>query len=151
MLEKVIGLFERLVVAVEKNAEHNAIIAASMSQEAIVAAPPEKPKATRNGSKKTEPEAKVEAPKAEPEAPKQEAPKVEAPKIALVDVKKAVSEYAAARMAAGSSDPKSEARALMAQHADGATKTDDIKEIYFAGVINACQTGWVPAAAEEDL
>lgn len=142
MLEKVIGLFERLVVAVEKNAEHNAIIAASMSNpEAFVAAPPkaeEKPKATRNSKK------------AEPEAPKQE-PKVEAPKIALVDVKKAVSEYAAARMAAGSSDPKGDARALMAQHADGAAKTDDIKEIYFAGVINACQTGWVPAAAEEDL
>ena len=150
MLEKVIGLFERLVVAVEKNAEHNAIIAASMSNpEAFVAAPPkaeEKPKATRN-SKKAEPE----APKQEPEAPKQEAPKVEAPKIALVDVKKAVSEYAAARMAAGSSDPKGDARALMAQHADGATKTDDIKEIYFSGIINACQTGWVPAAAEEDL
>ena len=146
MFETLISLFERLVVAHEKlAASQEAMMQEAFKPMGDPTPVEDKPKTTRNG-KKAEP--KPEAAKVEP-APESPKPEPEKPKLTLADVKKAVAEYAQARMTAGSPDPKGNARALMAQHADGAAKTDDIKELYFESVVNACVAGWVPMAEEE--
>lgn len=147
MLEKVICLFERLVVAQEKIAENQAAYLEfqkeNMVENVYVAAPEapkteEKPKATR--AKKE----KQEAPKVEETKP---APK---PKLTLADVKAAVAGYAEARMKGGSADPKGDARALMAHHGGGAKKTDEIAEEYWEGVVEACKSGWEPLPAKDE-
>lgn len=148
MLEKVICLFERLVVAQEKIAENQAAYLEfqkeNMVENVYVTAPeapqaePEKPKATR--AKKE----KQEAPKVEETKP---APK---PKLTLADVKAAVAGYAEARMKGGSADPKGDARALMAHHGGGAKKTDEIAEEYWEGVVEACKSGWEPLPAKDE-
>jgi hypothetical protein len=153
MLEKVICLFERLVVAQEKIAENQAAYLEfqkeNMVENVYVAAPEapkteEKPKATRAKKEKaTEP---VEAPKAE--EPKKEKPAK--PKLTLADVKAAVAGYAEARMKGGSADPKGDARALMAHHGGGAKKTDEIAEEYWEGVVEACKSGWEPLPAKDE-
>ena len=151
MSEKVIGLFERLVIAHEKLAA---------SQEAILrvtdvrivedpqtsAAEPEKPKATR--AKKEKAPEPVEAPKAE--EPKKEEPKPEPVKLTLADVKAAVAGYAEARMKGGSPQPKEDARALMAHFGQGASKTDLIPEEAWADVVGACKSGWEPLPAKDE-
>lgn len=138
MLEKVICLFERLVVAQEKIAENQAAYLEfqkeNMVENVYVAAPEapkteEKPKATR---------AKKEEPKPEPV------------KLTLADVKAAVAGYAEARMKGGSADPKGDARALMAHHGGGAKKTDEIAEEYWEGVVEACKSGWEPLPAKDE-
>lgn len=148
MLEKVICLFERLVVAQEKIAENQA--AYLEFQKGTIDTTPEeptkeeKPKATRAKKEKaTEP---VEAPKAE--EPKKEKPAK--PKLTLADVKAAVAGYAEARMKGGSADPKGDARALMAHHGGGAKKTDEIAEEYWEGVVEACKSGWEPLPAKDE-
>ena len=155
MLEKVICLFERLVVAQEKIAENQAAYLEFQKEigTTYVAADPqpneapkteEKPKATRGKKEKaTEP---VEAPKAE--EPKKEEPAK--PKLTLADVKAAVAGYAEARMKGGSADPKGDARALMAHHGGGAKKTDEIAEEYWEGVVEACKSGWEPLPAKDE-
>jgi hypothetical protein len=148
MLEKVICLFERLVVAQEKIAENQA--AYLEFQKGTIDTTPEepakeeKPKSTRAKKEKaTEP---VEAPKAE--EPKKEKPAK--PKLTLADVKAAVAGYAEARMKGGSADPKGDARALMAHHGGGAKKTDEIAEEYWEGVVEACKSGWEPLPAKDE-
>ena len=148
MLEKVIGLFERLVVAHEKlAASQEAILRVTdvrVVEDPAPATEHEKPKATRAKKEKaTEP---VETPKAE--APKKEEPAK--PKLTLVDVKAAVAGYAEARMKGGSADPKGDARALMAHHGGGAKKTDEIAEEYWEGVVEACKSGWEPLPAKDE-
>ena len=124
MFDTLIALFERLVVAHEKLAA---------SQEAILRVTDVRV---------------VEDPK--PEAAKAEPKPVEKPKPALVDVKKAVAGYAALRLEGGSATPKDDARALMAHHGAGATKTDDIPEDNWQDVIDACTSGWEPIPAKEE-
>lgn len=148
MLEKVICLFERLVVAQEKIAENQA--AYLEFQKGTIDTTPEeptkeeKPKSTRAKKEKaTEP---VEAPKAE--EPKKKEPAK--PKLTLADVKAAVAGYAEARMKGGSADPKGDARALMAHHGGGAKKTDEIAEEYWEGVVEACKSGWEPLPAKDE-
>lgn len=148
MLEKVIGLFERLVVAHEKlAASQEAILRVTdvrFEEDPAPAAEHEKPKATRAKKEKaTEP---VETPKAE--APKKEEPAK--PKATLADVKAAVAGYAEARMKGGSPQPKEDARALMAHHGGGAKKTDEIAEEYWEGVVEACNSGWEPLPAKDE-
>ena len=134
MFDTLIALFERLVVAHEKLAA---------SQEAILRVTdvrdpnPEAAKA----------EPKTKATKAEKKA---EPKPVEKPKPALADVKKAVAGYAALRLEGGSATPKDDARALMAHHGAGATKTDDIPEDNWQDVIDACTSGWEPIPAKEE-
>lgn len=151
MLEKVICLFERLVVAQEKIAENQAAYLEfqkeNMVENVYVAAPEapkteEKPKATR-GKKEKAPE--LEAPKV-----KETKPEPVKPKLTLADVKAAVAGYAEARMKGGSADPKGDARALMAHHGGGAKKTDEIAEEYWEGVVEACKSGWEPLPAKDE-
>ena len=133
MFDTLIALFERLVVAHEKLAA---------SQEAIL-------RVTDVRDPKPE-DAKAE-PKTKAKAEKKAEPKpVEKPKPALVDVKKAVAGYAALRLEGGSATPKDDARALMAHHGAGATKTDDIPEDNWQDVIDACTMGWEPIQAKEE-
>lgn len=136
MFDTLIALFERLVVAHEKLAA---------SQEAILRVTDvrdPKPEAA-----KAEPKTKATKTKAE----KKDEPKpVEKPKPALADVKKAVAGYAAMRLEGGSATPKDDARALMAHHGAGATKTDDIPEDNWQDVIEACTSGWEPIPAKEE-
>ena len=133
MFDTLIALFERLVVAHEKLAA---------SQEAIL-------RVTDVRDPKPE-DAKAE-PKTKAKAEKKAEPKpVEKPKPALVDVKKAVAGYAALRLEGGSATPKDDARALMAHHGAGATKTDDIPEDNWQDVIDACTSGWEPITAKEE-
>ena len=133
MFDTLIALFERLVVAHEKLAA---------SQEAIL-------RVTDVRDPKPE-DAKAE-PKTKAKAEKKAEPKpVEKPKPALVDVKKAVAGYAALRLEGGSATPKDDARALMAHHGAGATKTDDIPEDNWQDVIDACTMGWEPITAKEE-
>ena len=147
MLEKVIGLFERLVVAHEKlAASQEAILRVTdvrVVEDPAPAAESEKPKATRAKKEK--------AP--EPEAPKAEEPKKEEPKpvkLTLADVKVAVAGYAEARMKGGSPQPKEDARALMAHFGQGASKTDLIPEEAWADVVEACKSGWEPLPAKDE-
>ena len=150
MLEKVIGLFERLVVAHEKlAASQEAILNVGNAQVEVPPAPtaePEKPKATR--AKKEKAADPVETPKAE--EPKKEEPKPEPVKLTLADVKAAVASYAENRMKGGSPQPKEDARALMAHHGGGAKKTDEIAEEYWADVVGACKSGWEPLPAKDE-
>ena len=133
MFDTLIALFERLVVAHEKLAA---------SQEAIL-------RVTDVRDPKPE-DAKAE-PKTKAKAEKKAEPKpVEKPKPALVDVKKAVAGYAALRLEGGLATPKDDARALMAHHGAGATKTDDIPEDNWQDVIDACTMGWEPITAKEE-
>ena len=142
MFETLISLFERLIIAHEKLAA---------SQEAILRVgdvptqAEEKPKTTR--AKKEKAPEPVETPKVE--EPKPEPAK---PKATLADVKAAVKAYAQGREGKSAS-PKEDARSLMAHHAAGAMKTDDVTEEYFQDVIDACKAGWTPIAAkvEEEL
>ena len=134
MFDTLIALFERLVVAHEKLAA---------SQEAIL-------RVTDVRDPKPE-DAKAETKATKPKAEKKAEPKpVEKPKPALADVKKAVAGYAALRLEGGSATPKDDARALMAHHGAGATKTDDITEDNWQDVIDACTTGWEPIPAKEE-
>ena len=129
MFDTLIALFERLVVAHEKLAA---------SQEAILRVTDVR-------------DPKPEAAKAETKAEKKSEPKpVEKPKPALADVKKAMSGYSALRLEGGSATPKDDARALMAHHGAGATKTDDIPEDNWQDVIDACTSGWEPIPAKEE-
>ena len=147
MLDKIIGLFERLVVAVEKNVEHNAIIAASMTEETVqYAAAPETKEETKTKGKGKAAAAKKE----ETAKPANNEPEITAPKPTLADVKAAVAGYAKNREGK-SAAPKDDARALMAAHADGATSTATVAEQYYEAVIAACAAGWAPAEQEEDL
>lgn len=144
MFEKIIALFERLVVAHEKLAE---------SQEAILRVvdardpqPVEEPKTEKKTrGKKAEPKPE---PAKEPEVVEETKP-APAPKLTLADVKMAVAGYADARLKGGAADPKNEARALMAHHGGGAKKTDEIAEEYWQAVVDACTSGWTPV--EEEL
>jgi hypothetical protein len=146
MLDKIIGLFERLVVAVEKNAEHNALIAASMTETTQYAAAPEtKEEKTTRGKGKAAAAKKEEAAK-----PTDNEPEITAPKPTLADLKAAAAGYAKNREGK-SANPKDDARALMAAHADGATSTATVAEQYYEAVIAACAAGWAPAEQEEDL
>ena len=148
MLEKVIGLFERLVIAMETQAVNQAAyleFQKEMGATYVAADPqPEAPKAEIEKPKTTR--AKKEKP-AEPEAPKVEETK---PKLTLADVKIAVGEYAKARLDSGSPSPKEDARALMAHFAAGATKTDLIEEPYWQDVVDACKSGWEPLPAKDE-
>ena len=136
MFDTLIALFERLVVAHEKLAA---------SQEAILRVTdvrdpkPEAAEAEPKTKAKAEPKTKAEPPKP-----------VEKPKPTLADVKKAVAGYAALRLEGGSATPKDDARALMAHHGAGATKTDDIPEDNWQDVIDACTSGWEPIPAKEE-
>jgi outer membrane biosynthesis protein TonB len=155
MLDKIIGLFERLVVAVEKNATNQEAFIAFQRELAdrdctYVAAPeavaaPEEKKTT-----KTKKEKVAEPKKEEPAKPADNEPEVTAPKPTLADVKAAVAGYAKNREGK-SAAPKDDARALMAAHADGATSTATVAEQYYEAVIAACAAGWAPAEQEEDL
>ena len=134
MFDTLIALFERLVVAHEKLAA---------SQEAIL-------RVTDVRDPKPE-DAKAETKATKPKAEKKAEPKpVEKPQPTLVDVKKAVAGYAALRLEGGSATPKDDARALMAHHGAGATKTDDIPEDNWQDVIDACTSGWEPIPAKEE-
>jgi phage I-like protein len=149
MLDKIIALFERLVVAVEKNATNQEAFIAFQKELAdrdcsYVAAPEEK----KNTKTKKE---KVAEPKKEETAkPADNEPEITAPKPTLADVKAAVAGYAKNREGK-SANPKDDARALMAAHADGATSTATVAEQYYEAVIAACAAGWAPAEQEEDL
>ena len=149
MLEKVIGLFERLVIAHEKLAASQEAILRVTDVRIVEDPKPEtteeKPKATR--AKKAEPKQEPEAPKAQ-EPPKVEEPKK--PKATLADVKAAVAKYADTRLQGGSTDPKGDARALMAHFGQGAAKTDLIPEECWQDVIDACTSGWEPLPAKEE-
>ena len=79
------------------------------------------------------------------EAPKEEPAK---PKYKLEDVKAAVASFAGRRASAGSTEPKGEARALMAHFGNGKTKTDEIDPSDYAAVIDAANADWLP---EEEL
>ena len=136
MFDTLIALFERLVVAHEKLAA---------SQEAILRV------TDVRDPKPEDAKAKAETKATKPKAEKKAEPKpVEKPKPALVDVKKAVAGYAALRLEGGSATPKDDARALMAHHGAGATKTDDIPEDNWQDVIDACTSGWEPIPAKEE-
>lgn len=138
MFDTLIALFERLVVAHEKLAASQEAIL-RVTDVRVVEDP--KPEATKPKAEK----------KAEPKAEKKAEPKpVEKPKPALADVKKAVAGYAALRLEGGSATPKDDARALMAHHGAGATKTDDIPEDNWQDVIDACTSGWEPIPAKEE-
>ena len=155
MIERILNLLERLVAAHEKLAEAN-----DMYVRAIPSAPPaetkaEEPKQRKSRSSKPQAEEQpVEAPKVEEatkEEPKvEEAPKEEPakPKYKLEDVKAAVASFAGRRASAGSTDPKGEARALMAHFGNGKTKTDEIDPADYAAVIDAANADWLP---EEEL
>ena len=145
MIERILNLLERLVAAHEKLAEAN-----DMYVRAVPSAPPaeakaEEPKQRKGRSSKPQTEEQpVEAPKVE-EAPKEEPAK---PKYKLEDVKAAVASFAGRRASAGSTDPKGEARALMAHFGNGKTKTDEIDPADYAAVIDAANADWLP---EEEL
>ena len=137
MFDTLIALFERLVVAHEKLAASQEAIL-RVTDVRVVEDP--KPEAAKAETKATKPKAEK---KAEPKP-------VEKPKPTLVDVKKAVAGYAALRLEGGSATPKDDARALMAHHGAGATKTDDIPEDNWQDVIDACTSGWEPIPAKEE-
>lgn len=156
MIERILNLLERLVAAHEKLAEVN-----DRYVHAAFAAPTEakaeEPKQRKGRSSK--PQADVEAPKVEEatkEEPKKEEPKVEEapkeepakPKYKLEDVKAAVASFAGRRVSSGSTNPKGEARALMAHFGNGKTKTDEIDPADYAAVIDAANADWLP---EEEL
>ena len=151
MFDQIIALFERLVIAHEKlAASQEAILRVTdvrIVEDPVPATEPEKPKATR-AKKEKAPE--PEAPKAE--EPKKEEPKPEPakPKATLADVKAAVAKYADTRLQGGSTDPKGDARALMAHFGQGAAKTDLIPEECWQDVIDACTSGWEPLPAKEE-
>ncbi len=67
----------------------------------------------------------------------------------LEDLKAAVKGYADRRKNAGSSDPRGDALALMAQFGNGKAKTDDIDQADYAAVIVAAGSDWMPES--EDL
>jgi hypothetical protein len=152
MLDKIIGLFERLVIAVEKNATNQEAFLAFQKELAdrdctYVAAP----EAVAAPETKTKGKGKAAAAKKEEAAkPADNEPEVTAPKPTLADVKAAVAGYAKNREGK-SAAPKDDARALMAAHADGATSTATVAEQYYEAVIAACAAGWAPAAQEEEL
>ena len=151
MIERILNLLERLVAAHEKLAEAN-----DMYVRAAPSAPPaeakaEEPKQRKGRSSKPQAEEQpVEAPKVEVAPKVEEAPKEEPakPKYKLEDVKAAVASFAGRRASAGSTDPKGEARALMAHFGNGKTKTDEIDPSDYAAVIDAANADWLP---EEEL
>ena len=139
MFDTLIALFERLVVAHEKLAASQEAILRVTDVRIVEDPKQEAPKAEPKTKAKAEPKAKAGPPKP-----------VEKPKPALGDVKKAVAGYAALRLEGGSATPKDDARALMAHHGAGATKTDDIPEDNWQDVIDACTSGWEPLSAKEE-
>lgn len=139
MFDTLIALFERLVVAHEKLAASQEAILRVTDVRIVEDPKPEDAKA--------EPKTKTTKTKAEKKA---EPKPVEKPEPTLVDVKKAVAGYAALRLEGGSATPKDDARALMAHHGAGATKTDDIPEDNWQDVIDACTGGWEPIPAKEE-
>lgn len=147
MFDQIIALFERLVIAHEKLAASQEAILRVTDVRVVEDPKPEveeKPKATR--AKKEKAPEQVEQPKAE--QPKKEEPAK--PKLTLVDVKAAVAKYADTRLQGGSTDPKGDARALMAHFGQGAAKTDLIPEECWQDVIDACTSGWEPLPAKEE-
>ena len=154
MIERILNLLERLVAAHEKLAEANDLYVRAVPSAPPAEAKAEEPKQRKGRSKPQAEEQPVEAPKVE-EAPKEE-PKVEEapkeepakPKYKLEDVKAAVASFAGRRASAGSTDPKGEARALMAHFGNGKTKTDEIDPADYAAVIDAANADWLP---EEEL
>lgn len=154
MIERILNLLERLVAAHEKLAEANDLYVRAVPSAPPAEAKAEEPKQRKGRSSKPQAEEQpVEAPKEEPknEEPKvEEAPKEEPakPKYKLEDVKAAVASFAGRRASAGSTDPKGEARALMAHFGNGKTKTDEIDPADYAAVIDAANADWLP---EEEL
>lgn len=154
MIERILNLLERLVAAHEKLAEANDLYVRAVPSAPPAEAKAEEPKPRKSRSKPQAEEQPVEAPKVE-EAPKEE-PKVEEapkeepakPKYKLEDVKAAVASFAGRRASSGSTDPKGEARALMAHFGNGKTKTDEIDPADYAAVIDAANADWLP---EEEL
>lgn len=148
MFDQIIALFERLVIAHEKLAASQEAILRVTDVRIVEDPKPEtteeKPKATR--AKKEKAPEPVEPPKVE--EPKKEEPAK--PKATLADVKAAVSKYADTRLQGGSTDPKGDARALMAHFGQGAAKTDLIPEECWQDVIDACTSGWEPLPAKEE-
>ena len=145
MIERILNLLERLVAAHEKLAEANDLYVRAVPSAPPAEAKAEEPKQRKSRSSKPQAEEQpVEAPKVE-EAPKEEPAK---PKYKLEDVKAAVASFAGRRASAGSTDPKGEARALMANFGNGKTKTDEIDPADYAAVIDAANADWLP---EEEL
>ena len=150
MIEKFLSLFERLVAALEKNADASHNLIAHLNGQTILSVVD-----VSNGMECTAEKPKAEKPKKEPKAEKPKAEPKKEPEVSFEDMKKAVSEYAARRAhdvkdGRIQGDPKELARDLMAQFGGGVRATGEIKPEFFAAVVKACTENWMPEVQEED-